>query len=64
MTTISRWALQGVAVFLFAWMAAVAGQWNSDVTEATRFEHLSIASNSGPGSSETAPEQLDLKGEQ
>jgi hypothetical protein len=45
-------------------MAAVAGQWNSDVTEATRFEHLSIASNSGPGSSETAPEQLDLKGEQ
>ena len=31
MSIIAKWAVQGVALFLFAWMAALAGQWSSTV---------------------------------
>lgn len=40
MSTIARWAVQGVALFLFAWMAAVAGQWNSAVVDQSSSERL------------------------
>lgn len=40
MSTIAKWAMQGVALFLFAWMAAVAGQWNSVVVDQSSSERL------------------------
>ena len=43
MSTIAKWAMQGVALFLFAWMAAVAGQWNSAVVDQSSSERLAHA---------------------
>ena len=40
MSTIAKWAMQGVALFLFAWMAALAGQWNSAVVDQNSSERL------------------------
>lgn len=45
MTIIARWAMQGVALFLFAWMAAVASQWNSAVVDGSRSDRLSLLDN-------------------
>lgn len=42
MPMIARWALQGVALFLFAWMAAVAGQWSTDVMDGSRSDRLAL----------------------
>lgn len=42
MPMIARWALQGVALFLFAWMAAVAGQWSSNVVDGSRSDRLAM----------------------
>lgn len=40
MSTIAKWAVQGVALFFFAWMAALAGQWNSVVVEQSSSDRL------------------------
>lgn len=42
MPMIARWALQGIALFLFAWMAAMAGQWSSKIMDGTRSDRLAI----------------------
>ncbi len=41
MSTIAKWAVQGVALFLFAWMAALAGQWSSAVVDQSSSDRLS-----------------------
>jgi len=41
MSTIAKWAVQGVALFLFAWIAALAGQWNSAVVDQSSSDRLS-----------------------
>lgn len=40
MSLIAKWALQLVAVFLFAWAAAVAAQWNSGIVNGTGNDRL------------------------
>lgn len=42
MPLIARWALQGVALFLFAWMATVAGHWSSEIIDASSSDRLSM----------------------
>ena len=42
MPMIARWALQGIALFLFAWMAAMAGQWSSKIMDGTRSDRLAV----------------------
>jgi hypothetical protein len=42
MPLIARWALQGVALFLFAWMAAVAGHWGSEMVDGSSSDRLSM----------------------
>ncbi|MCI8210986.1 hypothetical protein AUC61_15740 [Pseudomonas sp. S25] len=42
MPMIARWALQGIALFLFAWMATMAGQWSSKIMDGTRSDRLAI----------------------
>lgn len=41
MSIIAKWAVQGVALFLFAWMAALAGQWSSTVIGESSTDRLS-----------------------
>lgn len=40
MSVIEKWALQGVVVFFFAWMASLVGQWSASVVSATGNERL------------------------
>jgi hypothetical protein len=40
MSLIGKWALQLVAVVLFAWAAAVAAQWSSGIVNGTGNERL------------------------
>jgi hypothetical protein len=40
MSLIAKWALQLVAVCLFAWTAAVAAQWSSGIVNGTGTERL------------------------
>ncbi|WP_434678129.1 hypothetical protein J3P77_18960 [Pseudomonas sp. R1-18] len=40
MSLIAKWALQLVAVFLFAWAATVAAQWSSGIVNGTGTERL------------------------
>ncbi|MCO8170232.1 hypothetical protein NJC40_20930 [Pseudomonas sp. 21LCFQ02] len=40
MSTVAKWTLQLVLLFLFAWLASVAGQWSSKVVNGTSSERL------------------------
>ncbi|WP_459748838.1 hypothetical protein [Pseudomonas sp. 3A(2025)] len=40
MATITKWALQIMALVLLAWLASVAGQWSSQVVNGTSNERL------------------------
>ena len=40
MSIIGRWALQGVVLFLFAWMATVVAQWSAGVVRSTSSDRL------------------------
>jgi hypothetical protein len=42
---IGKWALQGVVVFLFAWMATVVAQWSGSVVHTTSSDRLAALSN-------------------
>jgi hypothetical protein len=39
-SVIGKWALQGVVMFLFAWMATVAAQWSASVGHSTSSDRL------------------------
>jgi len=39
-SVIGKWALQGVVMFLFAWMATVAAQWSASVGNSTSSDRL------------------------
>jgi hypothetical protein len=39
-SVIGKWALQGVVVFLFAWIATMAGQWSASVVRSTSSDRL------------------------
>jgi hypothetical protein len=41
-SVIGKWALQGVVVFLFAWMATVAAQWSGSVVRSTSSDRLAV----------------------
>lgn len=45
MSVIEKWALQGVVVFLFAWMATVAAQWSGSVVHTTSSDRLAALSS-------------------
>jgi hypothetical protein len=45
MSDIGKWALQGVVVFLFAWMATVAAQWSGSVVHTTSSDRLAALSD-------------------
>ncbi|RMQ47444.1 hypothetical protein ALQ04_03883 [Pseudomonas cichorii] len=40
MAIIAKWALQAVALFLFAWMASVAAHWNSTMINGSGSDRL------------------------
>lgn len=40
MSVIGKWALQGVVMFLFAWMATVVAQWSASVGNSTSSDRL------------------------
>ncbi|MFJ4144034.1 hypothetical protein [Pseudomonas sp. NPDC089734] len=40
MSIIAKWALQAVALFLFAWMATVAANWSSTIVSGTGNDRL------------------------
>lgn len=40
MSVIGKWALQGVVVFVFAWMATLAAQWSTSVVRSTSSDRL------------------------
>jgi hypothetical protein len=42
---IGKWALQGVVVFLFAWIATVAAQWSASVVRSTSSDRLAALSS-------------------
>lgn len=42
MPIIARWALQGVALFLFAWIAAMTGHWSGEVMDGSRSDRLAV----------------------
>jgi hypothetical protein len=44
-SVIEKWALQGVVVFLFAWMATVAAQWSGSVVHTTSSDRLAVLSS-------------------
>lgn len=39
-SVIGKWALQGVVVFVFAWMATLAAQWSTSVVRSTSSDRL------------------------
>ena len=45
MSVIEKWALQGVVVFLFAWMATAAAQWSGSVVHTTSSDRLAALSS-------------------
>jgi hypothetical protein len=45
MSVIEKWALQGVVVFLFAWIATLAAQWSGSVTHTTSSDRLAALSS-------------------
>lgn len=45
MSAIGKWALQGVVVFLFAWMATAAAQWSGSVVRSTSSDRLAVLSS-------------------
>lgn len=45
MSVIGKWALQGVVVFLFAWIATVAAQWSGSVVRSTSSDRLAALSS-------------------
>lgn len=45
MSVIGKWALQGVAVFVVAWMATVAAQWSASVVKSTSSDRLAALSS-------------------
>lgn len=45
MSVIGKWALQGVVVFVFAWLATVAAQWSASVVRSTSSERLASLSS-------------------
>lgn len=47
MSTVAKWTLQLVVLFLFAWLASVAGQWSSKMINGTSSERLAQL-QSGP----------------
>jgi hypothetical protein len=44
-SVIGKWALQGVVVFVFAWMATVAAQWSASVDRSTSSDRLAALSS-------------------
>jgi hypothetical protein len=44
-SVIGKWALQGVVVFLFAWIATVAAQWSASVVRSTSSDRLAALSS-------------------
>ncbi|SEJ11622.1 hypothetical protein [Pseudomonas sp. NFR16] len=60
MSVIGKWALQGVVVFLFAWMATVAAQWSSSVVRSTSSDRLA-ALNSVRLSTESIAQSVNKK---
>ena len=44
-SVIEKWALQGVVVFLFAWLATVAAQWSGSVVHTTSSDRLAALSS-------------------
>lgn len=40
MSTVAKWTLQLVVLFLFAWLASVAAQWSSKMVNGTSSERL------------------------
>ena len=44
-SVIGKWALQGVVVFVFAWMATVAAQWSASVVRSTSSDRLAAFSS-------------------
>lgn len=44
MSVIGKWALQGVVVFLFAWLATVAAEWSASVVKSTSSDRLAALS--------------------
>jgi hypothetical protein len=53
MPLIARWALQGVALFVFGWMAVMAGHWSSEVVDGTSSDRLSMLGEGALVSSKT-----------
>ncbi|WP_341962433.1 hypothetical protein [Pseudomonas sp. RC10] len=45
MSVIGKWALQGVVVFVFAWMATVAAQWSGSIVKSTSSDRLAALSS-------------------
>ena len=45
MSVIGKWALQGVVVFVFAWMATIAAQWSGSVVRSTSSDRLASLSS-------------------
>ncbi|MFJ3482192.1 hypothetical protein ACIPL1_02295 [Pseudomonas sp. NPDC090202] len=45
MSVIGKWALQGVVLVLFAWMATVVAQWSSKVVNSTSSDRLAVLSS-------------------
>lgn len=45
MSVIGKWALQGVVVFVFAWMATLAAQWSASVVRSTSSDRLAAFSS-------------------
>lgn len=49
MSVIGKWALQGVVMFLFAWMATVAAQWSASVGNSTSSDRLAALTSTRIG---------------
>lgn len=45
MSVIEKWALQGVVLFLFAWMATAAAHWSGSVVHTTGSDRLAALSS-------------------
>jgi hypothetical protein len=44
-SVIEKWALQGVVLFLFAWLATAAAQWSGSVVHTTSSDRLAALSS-------------------
>ena len=61
MSIIGKWALQGVVVVVFAWMATVAAQWSASIVKSTSSDRLA-ALGSVRLSTETVATSVSKKG--